>query len=550
MDEKNVWRCLRWMAGVLAPSFCFGQIPVSFAQDIAPIIYTKCAPCHHSEGPGPFPLTSYEDVRKHARQIAEVTKTRYMPPWLPEHGYGDFDNELRLSDSQIQTIAGWVNGGAEPGDLTQAPKPPALNNGWVLGTPDAVVQAPQPFQVPAEGTDVFWNFVLAPHLKESHYIRAIEIRPRNSKLIHHANLIVDRLGTITEAFPGMDVSVPRNPLDLDGHFLFLKPGATSYAEPDGFSWRLDPNSTLILNTHMQPSGKAETEQPTIALYFTDKPPTHFPYLLELQHDDALNIPAGAHDFAVSDDFKLPIDTEVLAVYPHAHYLGKLLEAFATTPDGKRVWLIRIPDWDPNWQAVYRYRDPITLPAGTTISMRYHYDNSAANPRNPNHPPKRVEGGNQATDEMAHLWLQVVPKNPRENRRIYAEAWAKHELEKNPHNYAADLTIGSLALARFDAISAVSPLRDAVELNPKDAIAHNLYGTALEATGRNAEAGEQFQDALQLKPDFPNARFNLAHALAKAGKTDEAIQNLQEILKAYPNDPAASSFLYQLTSHQK
>ena len=435
------------------------------------------------------------------------------------------------------------------GDISNASTtaPDALTNtDWALGTPDAVIQAPQAYQVPADGTDVFWNFVLTPHLKESHYVRAIEIRPQNAKLIHHANIIVDRLGTIADAFPGMDVTVQRNPLDLDGHFLFFKPGANSYAEPDGFAWRLDPGTTLILNTHIQASGKVESEQPTIALYFTDKPPTHFAYLLQLEHDEAINIPAGARDFVVSDDFKLPIDTEVLAIYPHAHYLGKLLEAYATQPDGKRTWLIKIPDWDPNWQAVYRYRDPIILPAGTVVSMRYHYDNSAANPRNPNRPPKRVEGGNQATDEMAHLWLQVMPANRRDSRRIYAEAWAKHELDKNPHNYAADLTMGSLALARFDALSAVTPLQDAVALNPRDAIAHNLYGTALQATGRNAEAMQQFETALHLKPDFPNARFNLAHLLANAGKRDEAMENLRQILKSYPDDPAAKGFLDQLT----
>lgn len=517
----------------------------NYAHDIAPIIDTNCVPCHHPAGPAPFALTSYEEVRKHARQIAEVTHSRYMPPWLPEQGYGSFANELRLSDSQIQTIANWVAQKAPPGDLAQAPPAANLNSGWALGQPDAVIQAPQPFQVPATGTDLFWNFVLAPHLKESHYVRAIEIRPTNPRLIHHANVIVDRFGTITKAFPGMDVTVPRNPLDLDGHFLFFKPGAPSFSEPLGFSWRIDPETTLILNTHMQPTGKPETEQPTIALYFTDKPPTHFPYLLQLENDDALDIPAGVRDFVVADDFKLPIDTEVLAVYPHAHYLGKLLEAFATLPDGTRKWLIRIRDWDPNWQSVYRYREPVLLPAGSVISMRYHYDNSAANPRNPNLPPKRVQAGNQATDEMAHLWLQIMPASPHQSRRIYAEAWAQHELAKNPNNYAADVTIGSLALARFDATDAIGPLRHAVGLNPQDAIARNLYGTALAATGQNAEAGEQFHTALQLKPDFLNARFNLAHALAKAGKTGEAIQNLKEILKEHPGDPAAKSFLAQL-----
>ncbi len=544
-NVKVVSKCLPVSCLVLAFLSRFASAAsVTFAHDIAPIVYANCAPCHHAQGPAPFPLTSYEDVKKHGHQIADVTRMRFMPPWLPDQGHGDFAHELRLSDAQIRTIADWVGQGELEGE--KVPPPPSFNTGWALGKPDVVVTASKAFTVPAGGLDVFWNFVFAPHVSESHYIRAIEIRPSNAKLIHHANVIVDRFGVITQGFAGMDVSVPRNPLDLDGHFLFFKPGAVSDSEPDGFCWRLDPTTTLILNTHMQPSGKVETEQPSIGLYFSDKPPKYSPYLLQLENDNGLNIPAGDRDFLVSDDFKLPIDTEVIAIYPHAHYLGKLLEAYATLPDGSRKWLIRIPNWDPNWQSVYHYREPVFLPAGTVVSMRYHYDNSSENPRNPHHPPRRVESGNQSTDEMAHLWLQVMPKNPHDSRRIYAEAWAKHQLDKNPNNFAANLTVGSLALARFDAIGAATPLRRAVVTNPNDAFAHNLYGTALVATGRMAEATGEFQRALKLKPDFLNARFNLAHVEAKEGKREQAVREVQEILRESPEDIAAKKFLQELS----
>jgi len=519
---------------------------LNFARDIAPIINANCVACHQPNGAAPFSLTSYAEVRNHARLIAEVTRTRFMPPWLPTDP-PRFLAEQRLTDKQIQLIAKWVAQGAPAGELSQLAAIPIARGGWSLGEPDLVIQASQAFPIPAGGGDLYWNFVLAPHLKQSRYVRAVEIRMQNPKLIHHANIIVDRMGSIAQPFAGMDVTVPRNPLDLDGHFLFFKPGSTTFSEPDGFSWRLAPTTTLILNTHIQPSGKSESEQPTIALYFTDKPPTRFPYLLQLENDNALNIPAGTPDFVVGDDFKLPIETQVLAIYPHAHYLGKRLEAFATLPGGLRKWLIRIPAWDPNWQSVYRYADPLVLPAGTIISMRYHFDNSAGNTRNPNHPPKRVQAGNQSTDEMAHLWLQIIPTSPMASRSIYAEAWARHELRKNPSNFAACLTIGSLAMARLEPLTAVQPLHQAVTLSPRDAIAHNLYGTALAATGRNNEASTQFEDALSLQPDFPNARFNLAHAQAQAGKKTEAVQNLQRILAAFPNDAAALNFLGQLTS---
>jgi hypothetical protein len=346
----------------------------------------------------------------------------------------------------------------------------------------------------------------------------------------------------------MDVSTLRAPLDLDGFFLFWKPGSIAYSEPDGFSWRLEPGNDLILNTHLQTSGKPEIEQPSVALYFTDRPPSHFPYLLQLEHDGALDIPAGDPNFVIRDSLRLPVDTEMIAIYPHAHYLGKVLEAWATLPNGKRQPLIRIPDWDQNWQAVYRYRQPLKLPAGTLIQMRYQYDNSAKNARNPNHPPKRVLGGDQATDEMGHLWLEVLAADGRDERRTYAEAWARHQLEKYPDDYAAEVTLGALELSRLRAQQALTPLRQAAQARPRDAMAHNLYGAALQATGRLQEALAEFRLAVEYRPSYANARFNLAHALARSGQRAAAIDQVKQILAANPNDADARYFFAQLTKH--
>jgi len=174
--------------------------------------------------------------------------------------------------------------------------------------------------------------------------------------------------------------------------------------------RLDAGTDLVLNIHLQPSGKAEWIQPSLGLYFTDQPATRFPMLLQLENDRKLDIPPGEKSFWVTDEFTLPEDVQLLAIYPHAHYVGKDLQAFAKFPDRTQKSLIHISSWDLNWQAVFRYEKPVELPAGTVISMRYRYDNSDENIRNPNVPPKRVVGGNRASDEMAHLWLQVLPRN--------------------------------------------------------------------------------------------------------------------------------------------
>ena len=251
------------------------------------------------------------------------------------------------------------------------------------------------------------------------------------------------------------------------------------------------------------------------------------------------------DFPIADDFRLPLDADVLAIYPHAHYLGKLLEASATLPDGSRKWLIRIPTWDSNWQAVYYYREPVFLPKDSVIHMRYHYDNSAANPRNPNHPPKRVRAGNQATDEMGHLWLQILPRGAGDHRRELQEAVMRHRLEKDPHDVVAHMNLGAILLSRLDPQAAVTELRAAERLEPNRPEVHNMLGLGLAALNRNADAIAQYQLALRSRPDYASARFNLATALAKSGRIDEAVTNLRQVLAANPDDVYAKQRLAAL-----
>ncbi len=510
----------------------------TFTRDIAPIVYQSCAPCHHTGEAAPFSLVSYADLKKRAGQIAAVTRSGYMPPWLPQAGYGEFADARRLSPQQIRLIGAWVAAGAPEGP-PGGPPPPHFEAGWQMGVPDLVLEAPAPFSLPASGPDVFWNFVFPVKLPATRYVRAIEIRPGDRRLVHHANLLVDRTASAHRqetapgsGFPGMEVTLLRSPFDPEGHFLFWKPGGVPHVEPPGFSWRLDSGDELVLNAHLHPSGKPEQVRPAIGLYFTDQPPRRFPLLVQLENDDALRIPAGARDFAIADDFRLPMDVEVLAVYPHAHYLGKLLEAYATLPDGQRRWLIRIPDWDPNWQAVYYYREPLRLPRDAVISMRYHYDNSAANARNPNQPPREVDSGNQSTDEMGHLWLQVLPAGAGDRRLELQEAVMRHRLDKHPDDFSARFNLGAVLLARMNPPEAVSMLETALRLQPDtapgNAEAHNMLGAAYTRLGRNAEGIEQFRLALRLNPGLSAARLNLANALLDAGKLEEGIADLRQL----------------------
>jgi tetratricopeptide (TPR) repeat protein len=372
-------------------------------------------------------------------------------------------------------------------------------------------------------------------------------------LVHHANMLVDRNQSARRmeknpgsGFGGMEVRIESEIFDPDSHFLFWKPGTVASNEPDGMALRLDKSTDLVLNTHLQPSGKPEAIQPSVGLYFTDKPATVHPMLLEMQNDGALDIPAGAKDFVVTDEFKLPIDVDLMGIYPHAHYLARDILATAQLPDGSTKTLIHIKRWDLNWQAVYRYAEPVSLPKNTTITMRYTYDNSEDNTANPNHPPKRVLGGNRSSDEMAHLWLQVLPKAGSSDgvdpRMVLQEAWARHEVEKAPTIFEAHYNLGSMLLQRGALDEAIVQFQAAASARPNDAAANNALGNALLAKGDVDGAVQRFDSAIAAQPDYFDAHYNLASVLASQGNFQDAASQFGEAVRLNPEDANAQANL--------
>jgi len=526
---------------------------VTYNRDIAPIVFHYCASCHRPGEAGPFPLLSYQDVKKHGHQIVAVTQSRYMPPWLPERGDVKIADERRLSGEQIATVRRWVDQGMLQGKAGDLPATAKFVEGWQLGQPDLIVKAENPYTLAASGRDQYWNFILPVPITGTRWVRAVEIHPGDKRLVHHANVLVDRYGTARRmekekgaGFGGMEIRIDSEAFDPDSHFLFWKPGTVASFEPDGMALRLDKGTDLILNAHLQPSGKPEPIQPTIGLYFTDKPATIHPMLLQLQSDAALDIPAGEANFVVTDEFKLPLDVELLGVYPHAHYLGKDLLATAVLPDGTTRTLIHIKHWDVNWQGVYRYEEPVLLPRNTVVKMRYVYDNSEDNTANPNHPPARVQGGNLSTDEMAHLWLQVVPKQepgvPGDPRMALQEAWARHEVEKAPGNFESRYNLGQMLQARQASDEAVEQFEAAVLIRPQDAVANNALGGALLAKGDVDGAVKYLSVALASQPDYFDAHYNLANAYAAQGNFGGAADQFGEAAKLNPNDAMAEANL--------
>ncbi len=518
-------------------------------REIAPIIYRNCSPCHKPGESTPFSLLNYEDVKRHAHQIADVTKRRYMPPWPPEPGYGDFLEERRLTTAQIRLIQEWVQQGAPTGSSTGSAQPTAEEPEWKLGKPDLILHVQKPFQLAADGPEVFWNFIIPVPLYSSRWVKAVEIRPGAPRVIHHASLLVDRAGsarrnekTAGAGFPGMDLTVDENTFDPDGVFLAWKPGSTPNIEPEGIAWHADPGMDMVFSVHLRPGGRAETVDPSIGLYFTDKPQTKFPMLVELERDASIDIPVGARDYVVTDSFRCPVDVQVLAVYPHAHYLGKLLEGYATLPDGSRKWLIRIPDWDLNWQGVYHFKRPVTLPRGSVLTMRFHYDNSEANVRNPHKPPQRVRGGSQADDEMGNLWLQLLPIGEGDKRPVLLEALMRQRLERSPGDFLANYNVGDLLLSRGKAAEAVPYFERAWKAAPRNVIAATELGVALMSLSKVLEAKKQFQRALEIDSHFTDARYDLASALAAGGEWEQAAEAFQTVIRERPGDRNAREHL--------
>ena len=526
------------------------QMPTSptFGKDIAPIIFANCATCHRPGESAPFDLLSYSDVSRRANQIVEVTRSRYMPPWLPEHGFAEFVGQRRLSAAQIKLIEKWAVEGAVQGDPADLPPTPQWIEGWQLGRPDLVIELPQPYTLAAEGTDVFRNFVIPIPVKTGRYVKAVELRPGNSKIVHHAVMRTDRTGSTRylderdpgPGFGGMSMGKSEMP---DGHFLGWTPGKMPHLGTDDMSWRLEPGTDLVLQLHMLPRGKPEQIQPKIGFFFAQRPPTRMPIEVRLG-PRSIDIPAGENNYVLEDDYTLPVDVDVLGVYPHAHYLAREMRGFARLPDGSIRWLIRIKDWDFNWQDDYRFVEPIHLPAGTRIMMRYRYDNSADNVRNPNRPPRRVTYGWRSFDEMADLSLQVVPRrgegravleNELRTKGLRADiAGFQTMLRVDPANAQVQGMLGSAYIGMGRIQDAVAPLREAIRLEPNHARAHNNLGIALQNLGQFDQAMRHYHLALQAWPDFAQAHNNLALGLHQQKNTESAIEHLRRAVRIKPN----------------
>lgn len=529
---------------------------VTFSADIAPILFTHCAACHRPGEVAPFSLLTYGDAKRRAAQIASVTARRIMPPWKPEPGYGDFIGARRLSDEEIGAIQQWVQQGAVEGDPADLPPRPVWPDGWQLGTPDLVVGMPEPYTLAAAGGDVFRTFVVPAPVATTRYVRALEFRSSGMRVVHHASIRIDKTSSSRQLderdpLPGYEGIISREASFPEGYFLSWTPGQLPQVTEPEMAWRLDPGTDFVLQIHLRPSGKPESVQASLGLFFAEEPPTLKPAVLRLSKQ-SIDIPAGSRAHVVEDSYVLPVDVDVRSVQPHAHYRARQVRAWAQLPDGTRTWLIRIEDWDFAWQDVYRYRQPLHLPKGATLFMRYSYDNSADNPRNPARPPERVIWGQRSTDEMGDLWLQVLTRTEEERaaltrdmrRKIAREdiEGYKKLLSVEPDNPGLHDDLGLLYVEAGDVAGAVAQFQTVVELKPASPAAHYNLGMAFALGGRLAEARERYDKALELDPAYLPARNSLGGLLVAQGELDEAIGQLREALRLDPHHAEAHNNL--------
>jgi len=558
-------RALRLLLGCAAVATAQAAAP-TFNRDVAPIVFQHCVACHHPEGGAPFPLTTYREVKKHAQQIVKVTGARLMPPWLPMPGHGDFIGARVLTDEQIATLVSWAKSGLAEGAPEDLQAKAGWSNDWQLGKPDLVVTMPEPYTLPAAGPDVYRNFVIPSVVPQDRYVVAFELRPSPATAVHHAFLLLDSSGGARQldaqdpgpGFGGMNAG-PETAAPA-GTFASWQPGSRPEQRPEDMAWVLRGKADLVLQLHMRPTGKREKVQTSVALYFTDRAPTRRPFMMNLR-TLAIDIPAGDANYAVERSYPLPVDGDVLSVLPHLHYLGKEARAWAELPDGTQRDLLWIPRWDFNWQGAYRYTEPVPLPRGAVLHMRYVYDNSKDNPRNPHQPPQRVRFGLQSSDEMGEFWLQFLPRREADLPVLARDfitqvrlpdkiAFCQWQLEHDAKDATARAELASAYLTAGRRDDAIREALQAAADNPKTPRAHLILGHAYAGNNQLPEARAAFEALVALQPESLEAQNNLGYLLLVEGRPDEAIPHLEKALSINPNDVLAKQNLEKARAAKK
>lgn len=402
---------------------------VNWSRHIAPLLYHNCLECHRSGGAAPFSLRDYTQAAKRARFLLRAVESGYMPPWPAGKPRGAFRNERHLSPEARQLLRQWVEGGTPMGDPEQAPEPPPPpDSSWPIPQPDRVLRLPEPFPIPARNEDTYHAFVLPYDLRDlpdpvlqqatipgstTLALKAFAIRSDQPRLLHHALAYIDTTGAarkLDQQQEGQGYPSFGDPGFTPTAFLgTYVPGQPAVIRAPGVADPIPPAGDIVILTHLTSYGQAAEVSLELALRLVREPVLRVTEWAQLGTFD-LTIPPGQSRYNVEDSWTVPVDSFLLAVFPHMHFLGRSVQSWAILPDGTRYTLLHVPDWDFNWQLRYAYRQPVFLPAQTRLHARWVYDNSSQNPSNPHSPPQTVRFGSNSSDEMCELHFDLVPKH--------------------------------------------------------------------------------------------------------------------------------------------
>jgi Domain of unknown function (DUF3471)/Copper type II ascorbate-dependent monooxygenase, C-terminal domain len=435
---------------------------VSFSKDVAPILFKSCANCHRPDDIAPFSVLSYKDVRPWAKSIREKVINREMPPWSADSRYGDFSNNPSLSQSEIDTIVAWVDQGAREGDSKVLPPVPQFNDAWEIGKPDVIVAMPEEYTLAAAGADDYIYFRVPTNFTEDKWIQAVEFRPGNKRIVHHAAVFIEspdllemakananrrgqpfdprsvpslfesesgsvlrKEGTVRRVAPDVPViddgcSSP-NGGAIGGNagarlLCVYAPGRNADIWPAGTAKRVPAGSNLIFQMHYaKTTGKPEKDRTIVGLRFARAPVEKM-----IESRDVTNfffkIPPGAENHEATACYTFPRDVQLVNYMPHMHVRGKDMKYEVVYPDGRRETLLSV-DYNFNWQTLYKLKKPVPIPKGTKFMVTAHFDNSAKNARNPD-PTRAVRFGEPTYDEMLVGFIDFVREMPKE--RIIAK----------------------------------------------------------------------------------------------------------------------------------
>jgi peroxiredoxin len=401
---------------------------ITYYHDVVPILQKNCQSCHRPGEVGPLSLMTYRQAARWAADIKELTQSRKMPPWKPTQG-PPFQNERKLTGQEVETLAAWANAGAPEGNPQDAPPARQFVDGWQLGPPDLVLQIAGDMHVGPRGQDLFRCFVLPTGLTEDKCISAVEVRPGNKRIVHHALLFVDASGQGRQLELASAAKTERNAADRGPGYTTAMgvgfaprsgmggwaPGMIGKNLPDGTGYFLPKGSDVVLQVHYHRDGREETDRTRIGLYFARKPVTKQYQGIVVAGSQAGSrfflVPPGAQNFRVRGSVWVEQDCEIYSVMPHMHLIGRAIKVTMTPPGKTPITLIDLPDWDYSWQEVYFFAEPIHASAGTRFDIEAVYDNSEQNPNNPNDPPRLVTFGEQTTNEMCFGFIGAASETP-------------------------------------------------------------------------------------------------------------------------------------------